>query len=424
MAAVRKLRVGGSVRAASDKSISHRALMLAAVAKGKSRIRNILPSEDVQATARALRSLGAAIPPLSDEFFVTSQSARHLKSPQKALDCANSGTTTRLMAGVVAGAGLTAEFVGDASLSRRPMKRVAEPLRAMGAKVYLGDTGGLPMTVVGAPLRPVAWGSSVASAQVKSAVLLAGVIAGVPVSVTEPHLSRDHTERMLASRGVHVTLDATRVEIPGGQVVRPHDVDVPADPSSAAFLVALALLADSGELHLTDVCLNPTRIGFYSALKRMGADIEFTDRHDEGGEPVGTIIARPSALRGIDVSAEEVPSMIDELPLLACVASRAIGTTTVRGAGELRVKESDRIKTIVKNLAGLGANATEQEDGFTVTGAASTLSGSVDPKGDHRIAMSFGILGAMPGSSVTVADRECVAVSYPGFWHDLDTVSS
>jgi 3-phosphoshikimate 1-carboxyvinyltransferase len=423
MAAVKKLRVGGSVRAASDKSISHRALMLSAVAKGKSRITNILPSDDVRSTAGALRALGVAIPPLSDEFFVTGQSPRFLKAPQDPLDCGNSGTSARLLAGLVAGAGVTAKFVGDASLSRRPMRRVCEPLREMGAGIALSDNGGLPMTIFGAPLRGIHWTSPVASAQIKSAILLAAVLGGVEASVSEPHRSRDHTERMLSARGVDVRVSHNTVDVAAGQVLRPADVDVPADPSSAAYFVALALLAGAGELRLTDVCLNPTRTGFYSALKRMGADLDFEDRREVGGEVLGTIVARPSILVGIDISADEVPSMIDELPLLACVATQADGATTVRGAAELRVKESDRIATIVNSINSLGGSARELEDGFTIRRAKASLEGRVDPYADHRIAMAFGILGALPSNDIEVADRNCVSVSYPAFWTDLAQVT-
>ena len=417
---MKTLRVDGEVRAASDKSISHRALMLAAVAKGKSRISHLLVSDDVQSTASALRALGAAIPPLSDDVVVTGQSPRFLKSPADALDCGNSGTTTRLLAGVVAGVGLTAEFRGDASLSLRPMRRIAEPLEALGARVMLAPHGGLPMTVAGGPVRSIEWTSRVASAQVKSAVLLASVLGGVAVQVTEPHRTRDHTERMLSVRGVHVHAHGASIAIDAGQVIRPADVVVPADPSSAAYFVALALLADAGELRLTDVCLNPTRTGLFDALRRMGARLEVEDRRDEGGEPVGTIVARPAELHGITVEAHDVPSMIDELPLLACIAARAQRTTVVRGASELRVKESDRIATLVSNLAALGVRARELDDGFEITGGVEPLTGAVATKGDHRIAMSFGVLGALPGSRIAIDDRDCVAVSYPDFWRHLD----
>jgi len=418
---MKTLRVGGTIRAASDKSISHRALMLAAVAKGKSHIKNILASADVLTTADVLRALGAAIPPISDDLVVTGQAPRYLKSPAAPLHCGNSGTTARLMAGVVAGAGLTAEFRGDESLSRRPMRRVAQPLTLMGANVRLSAHGGLPMTIAGGPLQAIEWDSPVASAQVKGSILLAAVLGGVQATVRESHRSRDHTELMLSARGVAVQVHGNRVAVDAAQIVRPADIDVPADPSSAAFFVALALLAGAGELRLTDVCLNPTRTGLLEALRRMGGNLEVGERREEGGEHVGSIVARPSQLRGIDVSAEDVPSMIDELPLLACVAARASGVTTVRGAGELRVKESDRIATIVNNLRALGVDARELDDGFEVTGSRTPLRGRVETHGDHRIAMSFGVLGALPANTIAVSEPDCVGVSYPDFWRHLES---
>lgn len=419
---MRRLTVRGTLRVPGDKSISHRALILAALARGKSRIRYILESEDVQATADCLRRLGAAIPPVTQDFYVTSRSLRDLRSTERDLDCRNSGTTARLLSGVAAGAGLRARFVGDASLSRRPMRRVAEPLRMMGAHVDLSPSGGLPMLVSAGPLHDIDWYSPVASAQVKSAVLLAALLGGVRASVAEPHQSRDHTERMLLGRGVHLVMNGDTVEIPAGQSVRPDDVDVPADPSSAAFFLALGLLANKSELELVDVCLNPTRIGFLSALARMNGQVDVTDRRDEAGETLGTLLPRASSLRGIEIAAAEVPSMIDELPLLACLAARAEGETIVRGAAELRVKESDRIRAVVGNLRRLGADAEELPDGFRVRGSQAPLKGRIETFGDHRIAMAFGILGALPGNDVQIEGRECVAVSYPGFWADLDRV--
>ncbi len=408
--------------------MSHRALILAALARGKSRVSNILESADVQSTAGVLRALGADIPRLSDAVVVTGGGPRLLRSPGGPLDCGNSGTTTRLLAGVVAGAGLTATFVGDASLSRRPMRRVAEPLIAMGARVDLPDHGGLPMVVRGGALQPIIWESRVASAQVKSAVLLAALLAGVPAAVREPHASRDHTERMLRGRGIDVSVspngEGASIELPGGQILRPEDVDVPADPSSAAFWIALAALAGDGEVQLTDVCLNPTRTGFLDVMRRMGADIRLRDQRDEGGEFLGTVIASARPLRAFEVAPHDVPAMIDELPLFACVAVRAQGTSVVRGAGELRVKESDRIATLVSNLKRLGADADELDDGFTVTGSDRPLRGRVITHGDHRIAMAFGILGALAPNEIEIDDRECVTVSYPGFWQELERVTT
>ncbi len=419
MAPLKRLRVRGTLRPPGDKSISHRALILAALTRGKSRIRDILDSADVRSTAAVLRSLGAHIPPLSREVVVTGKAARFLTAPIDPLDCGNSGTTARLIAGVIAGAGITATFRGDASLTRRPMRRVAEPLRAMGAEVTLAPHGGLPMIVRGAPLRPTDWHSNVASAQVKSAILLAALLGGVRACVKEPHLSRDHTERMLAARGVDLVRRGAEVEIMAGQRLRPIDITVPADPSSAAFFVALAALAGSGELRLERVCLNETRLGFLNVLRRMGARIDMTDVSEDGGELVGTIVARASDLHGVEVQPDEVPALIDELPLFACVAARAKGGSVVRGASELRVKESDRIATMVSNLRRLGVDAEELADGFEVTGSRRALAGSVVTNGDHRIAMSFGVLAMLPANHIEVDDRRCVDVSFPGFWNEL-----
>ena len=421
---MKPLTVRGTLRVPGDKSISHRALIFAALARGKTRIRHLLESEDVRATADCLRQLGAAIPAITQDFLVTSRSLRDLRSSERDLDCRNSGTSARLLAGVAAGAGLRARFVGDASLSRRPMRRVAEPLRAMGAHVELSPAGGLPMTLSAGPLREIDWYSPVASAQVKSAVLLAALLGGVRAAVEEPHRSRDHTERMLEGRGVTLFREGTRVEIPAAQSVLPVDVDVPADPSSAAFFLALGVLAKSSELALVDVCLNTTRTGFLAALGRMKGTVRIADRRDEGGEIVGTLLPAASSLRGIEVSGDDVPSMIDELPLLACLAARAEGATVVRGASELRVKESDRIAAVVNNLRRIGARAEELPDGFRVQGGDAPLRGRVETNGDHRIAMAFGILGALPGNAIEIDDRECVSVSYPGFWSDLDRVQA
>ena len=413
-------RVRGKIRVPGDKSISHRALILAALARGRSRIRGLLQSADVRSTAGALAALGAALPGLSDDLAVDSEGYGVMRPPGRELDCGNSGTTARLLSGVIAGAGVDAILAGDASLSRRPMRRVAEPLRQMGATVELPAHGGLPMRVAAQGLRRIDWESPVPSAQVKSAILLAAVLGGVSARVSEPHLSRDHTERMLRARGVDVGGTGLTTEVAAGQTIAPADVAVPADPSSAAYFVAIALLADSGSLRITDVCLNETRTGFFDALLRMGADLAITDQRVEAGETIGTLTARPSSLRGIAVGAGDVPSMIDELPLLACVAACAEGETVVEGASELRVKESDRIAAVVSNLRSVGADAEEHADGFRVAGSAKRLAGDVATFGDHRMAMSFGILGAVRGNRIAIDDRECVAVSYPGFWADVE----
>lgn len=418
------LKVGGSVRVPGDKSISHRALILGSLAEGESLVGGILDSADVRSTAEVLRTLGAPIPPLSSEMTVRGLGARELIPPRRALDCGNSGTSARLLAGVVAGQAFAARFEGDASLSRRPMRRIAEPLSYMGARFDFAAGDGLPMTVHGADLRSIDWDTGGSSAQVKSAILLAGVVSAVEVRVTEKTRSRDHTERMLRAMGVDVENDRNQVCMRPGARLRPFEMKVPGDPSSAAFFAALASLAVDGELEVPDVCLNPTRTGFLEALRRMGADIRTTSALSEMGEEVGTLRVGPAALEGARITAQQVPALIDELPLLACVAAAAGAELVVEGAAELRVKESDRISVVVQNLRAVGAMAEELPDGFRVLAARRQLSGTVDPRGDHRIAMAFGILSAATGGRITVNDPGCVAVSYPQFWADLRRVAA
>ena len=418
------LSVAGAVRVPGDKSISHRSLILACLAEGESRVAGILDSEDVRSTADALRSLGGNVPELSGEMRIRGLGLRGLRPPKRALDCGNSGTTTRLLAGVVAGHPFPARFEGDASLSRRPMKRIAEPLTYMGAQFDFERGDGLPMTVHGVDLRSIDWDTKSASAQVKSAILLAGLVSQVEVRVTETSRSRDHTERMLRSMGVDVENDRNQVCLRPARRLTPLDLAVPADPSSAAFFVALASLAGEGELQLDDVCLNPTRIGFISAIKRMGGDIHATARASEGGEETGTLTVRPARLGNLRITAAEVPSLIDELPLLACVAAGAGVELEITGAAELRVKESDRISVVVQNLLAVGANAVELPDGLRVLPGPRELSGTVDPRGDHRIAMAFGVLSAVSGNRIEIRNPECVAVSYPRFWEDLRRVAA
>jgi len=416
--------VSGTIRVPGDKSISHRSLILASLADGESRIRGILDSEDVRATAEALRTLGAAIPPLANDILVKGAGLRGLRPPRRPLDCRNSGTTTRLLAGVVAAHPFSASFEGDASLSKRPMKRVAEPLTYMGAQFDFEHGDGLPMTVHGVDLRSIDWDTRASSAQVKSAILLAGLVSGVEVRVTEKSPSRDHTERMLRAMGADVETDGNQVCLRPARRLAPIEIDVPADPSSAAFFVALASLASGGELTLTDVCLNPTRTGFLEAMTRMGAQIDRTASASSGGEEIGSLRVRPARLRSTRITEAEVPSLIDELPLLACIAAGAGVELEITGAAELRVKESDRISAVVQNLRAVGADAEELPDGLRVHASRHELAGTIDPRGDHRIAMAFGILSAASGNQITVTSPECVAVSYPHFWEDLRRVSA
>jgi len=419
-----RLRVAGELTVPGDKSISHRSLICSALADGTSRVRAILESADVHSTAGVLRALGVEVPPLGADVTITGVGLRGLLDPSADLDCGNSGTSTRLLAGVVAGSGVTARFIGDASLSGRPMRRIARPLSAMGATVELPEHGGLPMTVRGAKLRDVEWINETGSAQVKSCIMLAALCAGVEAKIVESPRSRDHTERMLASQGVDVWVNDESVLLHPASRLEPLDVTVPGDPSSAAFFAGLAALAPDGELLLRRVCVNETRTGFLAVLKEMGADIDLVDRERLAGEWVADVAVKGgTTLRGISISREAIPTLIDELPLVACLAAYAEGETRVTGAAELRVKESDRIAVVVGNLRALGADADELPDGFVVRGSAPALRGRVITHGDHRMAMAFGVLGALPGNEIEIDDRTCVAVSYPAFWRHLSMVT-
>jgi 3-phosphoshikimate 1-carboxyvinyltransferase len=416
------MKVRGTIQVPGDKSISHRALICASIATGESRISGILRSADVESTATVLRTLGTAIPELSDEFVIEGLGFGGFREPRLALQCGNSGTTARLLAGVAATCRFKSRFEGDASLSRRPMKRVAEPLTAMGARFEFEHGDGLPMIVHGADLAGIAWNTRAASAQTKSAILFAGLLGGVGVTVSELRRSRDHTERMLAALGVPMRIGETSVSltpVPGLESLR---MTIPGDPSSAAYPVALAVLADEGEVRVPGVCVNPTRTGFLNALKRMGASVRLTETRFVAGEDTATIVVMPRKLHGTRVDAADVPSMIDELPLLACVAAASGVDLEVSGAEELRVKESDRISVVVSNLRAIGAVAEERRDGFKVSGAGGPLRGKVITQGDHRIAMAFGVIGWLDGNDVEIDDRDCVSISYPGFWSNLSAL--
>jgi 3-phosphoshikimate 1-carboxyvinyltransferase len=426
------LRVEGDVTVPGDKSLSHRALMLGAVARGQSRLRGLLPGEDCRRTASVLRALGAHIPELPPdgrELRVDSRGLGTWSAPDGSLDCGNSGTTARLMMGLLAGRPFCATLTGDESLRGRPMRRITDPLTAMGARVTeLQRPDRLPLELCGGTLRGIQHRSPKASAQIKSAVLLAGLSGGVEVSVWEPIRSRDHTERMLQSLGVELHEDPRE----GGWFVRcvpppaelpPLDMQVPGDPSSAAFLIALAVLADAGQLRVRSVGINPTRTGFLDALKKMGASVQIEGESLSAGEPIGDLVAGPATLSAIRIEPDAIPAMIDEIPMLACLAARAAGETRITGADELRAKESDRITAIVENLRALGGEAEELPDGLVVHGSDRPLRGRVSTLHDHRIAMAFGVLGALPGNDITIDRPEVVEISFPGFWSTLDRLA-
>ena len=417
------MKVRGAVRPPGDKSISHRALMLAALARGTSELTGLLTGEDVKSTARVLRQLGAGISAIG-AGTVTVRGSR-LSSPASRLHCGNSGTTARLLLGILAGQRFPATLTGDASLRRRPMRRVTEPLRAMGARI--DDTHGdaLPLTIRGGRLHPLTYTTPVASAQVKSALLLAGLTGNVAVTIREPYRSRDHTERLLVhlGLGLHERDGAIVYEPIARSILPSFRLSVPGDASSAAFLVVAAVLAEGGELLVEHVGVNPTRTGFLVVLERMGAHVERVNLRDEGGEPVADLIARPpAALRGTDVSAAEVPTLVDEVPILAVLASRAAGETTFREVGELRVKESNRLELIAANLRALGVDATALGSDLHVQGTTRPPRGRVETARDHRLAMAFAVLGTVPGADIRLSERASVSISYPRFFADLRSI--
>lgn len=411
------MQVGGAIRVPGDKSLSHRALLLAAMARGTSHLGGLLTSFDARSSARVLRQLGAQVTPLVPERAVTVTGRGRLRRPERILDCGNSGTTSRLLLGLLAAHPFTATLTGDRSLRRRPMRRVTIPLRQMGARITEhNDAGTLPLGIRGGALRPLRYEMPVSSAQIKSALLLAGLAGGVPVSVREPHgRSRDHTERLLRAFGYQVEENDGWIHFEPTGALEPFDFQIPGDPSSAAFPVGAAVLSEGGELRLTGVCVNPTRTGFLAVLRRMGTEVAVDGVEVQFGEPVGDLVARPARLRATEVRAEEIPGLIDEIPLLAALATRAEGTTVFREVGELRVKESDRLGLIAANIRALGGQAEVREDDLYVVGGATPPRGRVVTAGDHRLAMAFAVLGTVPGARVRVDDMACAAVSYPGF---------
>ncbi len=409
-----------SIIVPGDKSITHRALILAGLARGTSRIRGALTSLDARSTARVLRQLGVEVDPLRAGRPVEVRGHGRFRRPLAPLHCGNSGTTARLLLGALASHRFRATLTGDRSLRRRPMRRVTEPLSLMGARFQPPLAETLPLTVSGGRLMPLRWELPVSSAQLKSALLLAGVVGQVPVAVREPTgASRDHTERMLAALGFSIGGTNGWIELAAGGSIRPFDLEIPGDPSSAAFLVGAGLLGGRPTT-VARVGLNPTRTGFLAVLARMGARVVTTLEGAELGEPIGRIDAWPGALEGVVVAAAEIPSLIDEIPLLATVAARARGITRFEQVGELRVKESDRLGLIADNLESLGYRASGAGNTLVIEGDSERVPrGRIRTDGDHRIAMAFAVLGTIPGARIRIDDPACVAVSFPGFFEVL-----
>lgn len=413
--------VSGTIVPPGDKSLSHRVLILSAIADGDSTITNFLPSEDCLCTERALRQMGVRIErPAKTVRKVYGVGLRGLQRPQTDLWMGNSGTSMRLLAGLLAAQNFKSILKGDQSLEKRPMKRILLPLTMMGAEVSPGNKKGFPpLYISGRTIHGVHYTSPVASAQVKSCLLLAGLYADSPTTVTEPTKSRDHTERILPYYGARVEVDGNSVTVYPADSLHARDVEVPGDISSAAYFMVLAALYPRAELTIRNVGLNPTRTGVLGVLERMGANIQVdTSRYGEHplGEPRGDLTVRHSRLTGTTIGGEEIPRCIDELPILAVAASLAQGATTIKDAAELRVKESDRIRALAANLRKMAVNVEEMEDGLVIEGRDGFTPATVDSFGDHRIAMAFIIAGLLADrAATTVTDTACIKTSFPGF---------
>jgi len=416
--------LGGQVRIPSDKSISHRAVMLGAVAAGDTKIENFLFGEDCLSTIKVLRALGVQVTVAEQTVLVRSGGMDKLAEPENILDAGNSGTTMRLMAGLLSGCNFFSVLTGDDSLRRRPMGRIITPLTAMGAHVSARAGNSLaPLAIRGGGLRAMEYRTPVASAQVKSAVLLAGLFASGMTTVIEPACSRDHTERMLKYFGARVEVDGPRVSIWGKPNLTGKTITVPGDISSAMFFIAAGITAPEAELELLNVGVNPTRTGALDVLRNMGANITLHNQREISGEPVADLKVRGSRLSGTEIGGEIIPKLIDELPVLAVVAALAEGRTVVRDAAELRHKESDRITAVVRLLTGLGADITERPDGFIIQGGRQLQGTSCESYGDHRIAMAAAVAGLSAQGTTTVKGAECVDISYPGFFDTLNSIT-
>jgi len=418
------MKVGGRVRVPGDKSITHRALILAALARGTSRITGALTSRDARSTAAALRRLGTQVSPLRAGTRTLVRASGGLRPADRPLDCGNSGSTARLLLGVLAAHPFRTTLTGDRSLRARPMRRVTVPLGLMGARFDELNGDGLPLAVEGGALEPLRYALPVSSAQVKGALLLAGLAGGVSVELTESKgRSRDHTERLLRGLGFRLDQDDDTIRFHPGGRVEPFELSVPGDVSSAAFLIGAALLAEAGELTLEGLGQNPTRTGYVEVMRRMGARLETHTDTVVLEEPVGTMVARPSALSGTVVEGSEIPGLIDEIPLLAVLASRAEGASVFRDVGELRVKESNRLELVAENLRSVGADAYVSGDDLHVAGRARPAVGRVRTAGDHRLAMAFAVLGTVPGARVEIDDLGCSEVSFPRFPEALASIA-
>ena len=420
----------GTLRIPGDKSISHRAIMFGSLAEGTTTIHGFLKGADCLSTIDCFRKMGISIEEKEDTIYVHGKGLHGLHKPEETLDVGNSGTTTRLISGILAGQNFDTVLSGDASLNSRPMGRIMKPLSMMGADITsIHDTGCAPLSIKGRSLNAIHYDSPVASAQVKSCVLLAGLYANGKTSVTEPALSRDHTERMLRSFGANIVSDKNTCTITPPETLHGQHIEVPGDISSAAFFIVAALITPNSEIIINNVGINDTRAGILKVCQDMGANITLLNAREESGEPVADLLVKTSSLRGTIVEGDIIPALIDELPVIALMACFAKGQTIIKDAHELRVKESDRIAIMTENLGAMGADIIDTDDGFIINSRSDntipTLRGaSINCSMDHRIAMTFALAGLNADGETIITDSDCVDVSYPGFFTQLEQLFS
>ena len=415
----------GELAVPGDKSISHRAVMLGALAKGTTSVTNFLKGADCLSTISCFEKMGIEIEQLPSEILIHGKGLHGLKAPETILDAGNSGTTTRLLSGILAGQAFCTTLTGDASIQKRPMTRIITPLSQMGGKIEsLSDNGCAPLKITGHPLKPIHYLSPVSSAQVKSCVLLAGMYADGITKVTEPYLSRNHSELMLRSFGADVISEGTTAAITGNPVLEGQNVIVPGDISSAAYFIAAGLLIPGSEILIKDVGINPTRDGILKVCADMGADIQLLNKREYGKEPVADILVKHSELKATVIEGALIPTLIDELPMLAVMAAFAQGTTVIRDAQELKVKESNRLDIIVQHLSAMGADIIPTEDGMEIHGGKPLKGAVLDSYMDHRIAMSFAVAGMAADGETEILNASCVDISYPEFYRDMAAISA
>lgn len=410
----------GTLQVPGDKSISHRAVMLGSIAKGKTTIKGFLDGEDCLSTIEMFKQLGVQITRDGTDVTLESPGIANWQTPGQALDAGNSGTTARLMLGILAGSSVTSKMCGDKYLSKRPMKRVTDPLAQMGADISSKDQPDyLPLTITGTALRAIDYKMPVASAQVKSAILLAGLQAKGTTTITEMAVSRDHTERMLVQFGAKLKQQDNKITIEGGQQLTGTDVVVPGDISSAAFFMVATALVENSDVSFHKVGLNPTRTGILDVLKSMGVQLGVSDEQGVDGERYGTVRIRPAKLQGTEIGGKLIPRLIDELPVLALLATQAKGKTIIKDAEELRVKETDRIEAVATELRKLGAEIETTPDGMIITGPTPLAGATLQSYGDHRLGMMAAVAGLITTGPVHIDDPACIAISYPYFFEDL-----